>query len=1166
VNARLNVSRVRDLLQEFKFHDLFIEELGWNIFKFEHAFEFNGRSFKVQGLAEKKGLAVLVCTSTESRQFPGSVERKRIVREVAKLYHELIIVFIDREPSRQTWAILKRDDGKAKGMSEISYFAGKGVEHLARRIQHLSFSLEESESITIVEVTRRVSQALLAERVTKKFFKEFSDQRKAFVKFLDWIEDEAKRDWYCSVLLNRLMFIYFLGGKGFLPGGTGFLTKNLAANTTANGADTFYTHFLLPLSFFGLGEMKTKRGRFEEMFKNVLYLDGGLFTVHQVELELGIDKEAVDKGTFPASTRIPDVEFRRWFDYFDKWRWTLDEDKVENDGYISPHILGYIFEKYINQKQMGAYYTKEDITGYICRNTIIPRLFDMLAETGEKGNKAVCPLPIGPHPNLLNDGRGISDGEGIDRYVYPSVKQEEKLPTETDYELEQRRTRCETILKDFDDQKLQRIDDFITYNLDIEKLALDFVSNIQDPEVLHAFYFKGLQQITVLDPTCGSGAFLFAALGILRPLYNACLSRMRYLVGKATGDEPDVVNWGGRLHFDDLDIDQSAFAGLVQSGGPGGEILDEFRTEVKRINDHPSAEYFIKKSIIVNNLFGVDIMEEAVEICKLRLFLTLIATVERDDAKPNMGVEPLPDIDFNILAGNTLVGYSSIADIDRLWQEVELQTVKSNDRTIQKQGGMAFEKDHSRLKRLCDEYAKVLQAWRLQQLGGWKGVPVSKDQVVRAAQEVRPELDEDLWRLYRTADFASTNENGKRGELGLRDFKRGHEPFHWLLEFPSIEAAGGFDVIVGNPPYVEYPSKSVSYGLPGYQTLSCGDLYAFVLERTHRSLARASGRLGFIVPISLVSTDGFNPLRTLLRSHSNSIWTSNYAERPAKLFSGVEKRLTVYLSAAGKQGHQFSSHYYRWLEEERQHLLQRVQYTQILRQHYLVGSSIPKASVPEEFRILDKLSRQGKRISDFLHPEGKHLIYYTRKLRYFVQVFDFVPRIEEEDGTARTPSELKLLQFHTEGQRDVVLALLNSSLFFWFFSLYSDVRNVNKRELLDFPVDLARIAAEDASGFHKLSQQLMASYEENSVIQNASYKGVGVLRIQSFRPRLSKPVMDRIDARLALHFGLTPEEEAFIVNFDLKYRAGQPDGDTSAGGDARKETFMAPEGPYGVGC
>src|SRR5947207_15379161 len=80
---------------------------------------------------------------------------------------------------------------------------------------------------------------------------------------------------------------------------------------------------------------------------------------------------------------------------------------------------------------------------------------------------------------------------------------------------------------------------------------------------------------------------------------------------------------------------------------------------------HPNRPYFIFKSIILNNLFGVDIMEEAVEICKLRLFLKLAAQVEPDSAHTNLGIEPLPDIDFNIRAGNTLVGYATYEEVKR---------------------------------------------------------------------------------------------------------------------------------------------------------------------------------------------------------------------------------------------------------------------------------------------------------------------------------------------------------------------------------------------------------------------------------------------------------------------------------------------------------------------
>ena len=1127
------MKEIRRCLTEFRFPELFTQHLLWDSFRGKHVFEVNGQFFEVEGVAEKRGLVAFVCKPAPNQPFPGSAERKRIGREIEKLHHEHLVVFIDREQTRQVWAVPKREEGKTKGTSEIPYFSGKGVEHLARRIQKLSFSLEESETTTIVQVAARVNQALLAERVTKKFFKEFSDQRKAFVKFLDWIEDESKRDWYCSVLLNRLMFIYFLGGKGFLPSGTGFLNSNLATNKAANGADTFYTHFLLPLSFFGLGEKRGKRGRFEETFKDVLYLDGGLFTVHQVERELGLNKDAVEKGVFPAGAKIPDIEFKRWFDYFDKWRWTLDEDKVENDGYISPHILGYIFEKYINQKQMGAYYTKEDITGYICRNTIIPRLFDMLAETGEKGKKAVRPLPVGPHPNLLNDGRGISDGEGIDRYVYPSVKQEAKLPTETDYEQEQRRKRYEGILEDFDAEKIQGIDDFITYNLDIEKLALDFVSNIQDPEVLHNFYFKGLQQITVLDPTCGSGAFLFEALIILYPLYNACLSRMRYLLGKATGDEPDIVNWGGRLHFDDLDIDQSTLADSVPAFPGGSKVLDDLRAEVERINEHPSAEYFIKKSIIVNNLFGVDIMEEAVEICKLRLFLTLIATVERDDSKDNFGVEPLPDIDFNILAGNTLVGYTSIADIDRLWHEVELGS-----------STLAFEKDHTRLKKLVEEYGKVLKAWRLQQLGEWRGAPLTKEQVLSAVEGVRPDLNEDIWRLYRTAGMATkqvraANGTTKTVELTQADFVRSHEPFHWLLEFPSIAAAGGFEVIVGNPPYLEVSKLRGAYEIVGYRTANARDIYAWVVERTLK-IGIHSGRLSLIIPTSIVSSTSFGSLREVVRESAHVTWFASFANRPGQLFEGAQNRLTIINSIIGNSARRcFGTRYYRYdaRNGERANLMCNLEFADITSIDGKFEGLIPKTGTWESTSIIEKLLSH-PHLDGSLASSGVP-VYWVRVPGYFCQFLLKPPMARPESGgKARIRGEVLNITAKSDEEARILHAILNSSTFYLYFTTFTDGRHINPGDVKAFPFDMAHVSSTMRNALVELSKELEADNERNKRVWRKS----GLL-IDSIDSAASKPILDKIDDILGHLMGLDSAEIDYVKSYDVKYRVGQNEED-----------------------
>jgi len=127
------------------------------------------------------------------------------------------------------------------------------------------------------------------------------------------------------------------------------------------------------------------------------------------------------------------------------------------------------------------------------------------------------------------------------------------------------------------------------------------IANCEGSDLLLAFW-KAIQGVSVLDPTCGSGAFLFAALNILEPLYDACLERMRGFI-------------------EDLEHSQRKHHPAT---------YDTFRKVLHEADDrkrHPSPRYFVLKSIILNNLYGVDIIEEAVEICKLRLFLNLIAQV-----------------------------------------------------------------------------------------------------------------------------------------------------------------------------------------------------------------------------------------------------------------------------------------------------------------------------------------------------------------------------------------------------------------------------------------------------------------------------------------------------------------------------------------------------------
>lgn len=119
-----------------------------------------------------------------------------------------------------------------------------------------------------------------------------------------------------------------------------------------------------------------------------------------------------------------------------------------------------------------------------------------------------------------------------------------------------------------------------------------------------------LPNLSILDPACGSGAFLVAALQHLIKVYSTVFNYIQ-----AAGDDKNQAR------------------------------LNKIKQQ------HPSLEYYIKKRIITDNLYGVDIMEEATEIAKLRLFLSLVAS-----AKTVEDLESLPNVDFNIMTGNSLIG------------------------------------------------------------------------------------------------------------------------------------------------------------------------------------------------------------------------------------------------------------------------------------------------------------------------------------------------------------------------------------------------------------------------------------------------------------------------------------------------------------------------------
>jgi hypothetical protein len=297
------------------------------------------------------------------------------------------------------------------------------------------------------------------------------------------LEDTGLHSHYTSLMLNRFMFCYFLQRKGFLDGDPHYLRNRLESVEERVGAGqfhSFYQSFLRRLFREGLDEHADARStEIRELIGEIPYLNGGLFEEHHIERE-------------HPDIHIPDEAFAKVFAFFDQYDWHLDDRPIAGGNEINPEVLGYVFEKYTNQKQMGAYYTKEDITEYISKNCIIPFLFDSVRDKLDdavwqmaqddpdryiysavghgtfvdyySGRKLGESLPV---PDYIERGIDTEAPDLLDRRERwnEAATREVALPTEIWRETVARRQRCAELQQKLRDGHVRSINDFITLTL-----------------------------------------------------------------------------------------------------------------------------------------------------------------------------------------------------------------------------------------------------------------------------------------------------------------------------------------------------------------------------------------------------------------------------------------------------------------------------------------------------------------------------------------------------------------------------------------------------------------------------------------------------------------------------------------------------------------------------
>jgi hypothetical protein len=367
-----------------------------------------------------------------------------------------------------------------------------------------------------------------------------------------------------------------------------------------------------------------------------------------------------------------------------------------------------------------------------------------------------------------------------------------------------------------------------------------------------------------------------------------------------------------------------------------------------------------------------------------------------------------------------------------------------------------------------------------------------------------------------------------------------HQPFHWFAEFYEIvQGKGGFDVIIGNPPYVVYTASNSPYKLKDYETLTCANLYAYCAERSFK-IMHTQGRFGMIIPNSSISADKLSPLQKIFVKDKTT-WISNYAWRPAKLFEGANMLLAIVLSVKDNEKIIRASVYYKWYNDYRDVLFETISYNDATK--ILQKGTIPKIPSNQFYPIIQKLKKKSgnKRLIDFFRSQPtKHKFFYFRAVLYWVKILEDAP-VFLEDGVQTTTGEMKTVYVDSEELKYTLISLLSSSLFFVHYITWSSCQVINSRDF-ELPFDFNSLAPELKTLLAKLGKRLQKDVQENSVVQTRNYSAKGrsfTMEKQYFYIKKSKSIINEIDTILAKHYGFTDDELDFITNYDIKNRLGK---------------------------
>ena len=502
----------------------------------------------------------------------------------------------------------------------------------------------------------------------------------------------------------------------------------------------------------------------------------------------------------------------------------------------------------------------------------------------------------------------------------------------------------------------------------------------------------------------------------------------------------------------------------------------------------------IKRHIIQNNIYGVDIERGAVDIARLRFWLSLIV----DEKSP----EALPNLDFKIMQGNSLL---------EQYKGVDLSTM--TEKKIGAGESLTF------FDSMLDVYRKNLR----DKLTEYYACP-EHDKKMQLRKDIADIVKQELVEQGIHIDFEDMDLSANS------QFFLWHTWFHDVFSRPSKE---GFDIVIGNPPYgAKYDNQTKRYYKNTYVTansirgLQKGslDTYTLFIELGY-NLLRKNGSFAYIVPISLTSSDSLTGVHRLLMGNCDTIYISSYAVRPKPVFENAVVNTSILLFKKTETPCQYlfsTKMHRRGNEFELQRLIDNLQFVDVKGQ--TLYGRIPKIGSEIEKTILNKLFNYTK-LGSLIKTSGSPIIYRFAGGRYFKVVTNYSTGSSAE----------RTIYFANSKIADAVGCILSSSLSFWFYQIFSDNLNWKTYEIENFTVP--QLSAEDIDYLDKLYSRYLSDIEAKANIRITS--GESTYNVDSFKEYKivrSKAIIDEIDDYICPLYGLTQEETDFIKNYELEFR------------------------------